>query len=166
MDHGRICAGAKALDLRQREQAIGRSVAFLDAPALARCKYVVRPAQHARRRAAQLDVVATDRDQIVHGVEAGDLQRAHRRHLAFGRDELDHRDRQPALRARFLAHLPLSKVEQRHHGRCLPPLRITREDFSSTRCMLGVPGKRTPALAQFGHVRGKVALSHKAYPAR
>ena len=81
-----------------------------------------RAAQHARRRAADLDVIAADRRHIVHRVEAHDLVDAHVRHA----DLRARRTRSPGPAASpafgLRADLALGEIEQRHRRRLLAPL--------------------------------------------
>src|SRR3546814_11548476 len=89
---------------------------------------IVRPAQQARRRSANLHMIAPDGDEVVHRIEGRDLIGAHERHIELCRDIFDHRHGQPALRLRLGADLALREVEQRHHRGALTSRRIARDD--------------------------------------
>src|SRR6478672_12013868 len=60
LDHRRVGAGAETFDLGQREQPVVGRLALLQAAALAGGEDIVRSGQHARRRAADLDVEFAD----------------------------------------------------------------------------------------------------------
>src|SRR3546814_1947492 len=51
------------------------------------------PAQQARRRSANLHMIAPDGDEVVHRIEGRDLIGAHERHIELCRDIFDHRHR-------------------------------------------------------------------------
>src|SRR3546814_10637089 len=76
-------------------------------------------------------MIASHRRQIIHGVEGCDLISPHIGHIQFPGDELDHRDRKPALSAGFRADLALGKIKQSHNRRGLTTLRIARHQFPS-----------------------------------
>ena len=76
------------------------------------------PLQPARRRAADLHVIAADGRQIEHGVEGRDLVDADIGHAEHVGDIAERGLGQPA------AHLLLRAPQQRQHGRGLPPFRI------------------------------------------
>ena len=97
LDHRRVGAIAHALDFGQREQAVRRRLALGHALVLARRHHVITAAQHAGRGAANLHMIASDRREIVHGVEGRNFVGAHIRHVEIGSDIFDHRNRQPAL---------------------------------------------------------------------
>ena len=90
LDHWRVSAGSEAFDLGQREEAVLGGVALAQAAEFARLQHVVRPAQHARRRAAHLNVETSDRHQVEHGVEGRDLEHLDRRHVELTSDKLHH----------------------------------------------------------------------------
>ena len=99
VDLGHRCrrAIAHALDLGEREQTVGGGAALDQTLVLAGREHVVGATEHARRRPADLDMVATHGCEVEHRVEGRDLVDAHVRHADLARDELDHRDREPAL---------------------------------------------------------------------
>ena len=90
LDHRRVHAGAEALDLLPGEIAVGGDVMLIVMDALAAdVDQVARAAQHAGRRAADLDVrLRADRLEMEHRVEGRDLEHADLRHA-------EHRRRRP-----------------------------------------------------------------------
>src|SRR3546814_3367672 len=92
-------AGTEAIDLSKRKKTIGCRPALDQSLVLTGSEHIVRTAQHTGRRAANLYMIATHRRQIIHGVEGCDLISPHIGHIQFPGDELDHRDRKPALRS-------------------------------------------------------------------
>src|SRR3546814_13336722 len=90
-------------------------------------------------------MIATHRRQIIHGVEGCDLISPHIGHIQFPGDELDHRDRKPALSAGFRADLALGKIKQSHNRRGLTTLRIARNQFPSIGGIFFGPGESAPA---------------------
>ena len=118
LDHRRVHAGAQALDLLPGERAVGGTVMRLVVDAVAAdLDQLARPAQHAGRRAADLDMrVRADRLQVEHRVEGRDLEHADQRHVEHVRDALDGRLGDPAL-------LLLRPPEQRDHRGGLPARR-------------------------------------------
>ena len=114
----RVHAGAETLDLDPRQLAVRGDVQLLADPVVAELDQLVRPAQHARRGAAELDMELSDRLQIEHGVEGRDFERADLRHAEKGRDVLDRLLRQPA--AGLLLRAPQDRKDR---GR-LPAFRI------------------------------------------
>ena len=92
---------------------------FLRADALLEHRLdAVGAAQHAGRRAAELDEVLPDRRQVVHRVEGRDLQHADVGHVEDLGDLLDGGLRHPAV------VLLLGAAQQRHDGRGLPACRV------------------------------------------
>src|SRR4029077_15709370 len=92
----RVDAGAKTFDLDPRQLAVRGDVQLLADPLVAKLDQLVRPSQHTRCGAAELDVEFSNRLQIEPGVESCDFQRAYLRHAEKGRDVLDRLLRQPA----------------------------------------------------------------------
>jgi hypothetical protein len=80
LQHGRIHAGAQAFHLDPGEGAVRADVMLLPDFLPQRLLQILGAAQHAGRRAAQLDVIASDRFQIEHGVEGRDFERPDMRH--------------------------------------------------------------------------------------
>src|SRR5262249_33807319 len=86
-------------------------------PVMAKLDQLIRPAQHAGRRPAELNVRASDRRQVEHRVEGRDFERANLRHAEEVSDVLDRLLRKPA-------GLLLRTPEQRDDRRTLPAIRI------------------------------------------
>jgi hypothetical protein len=159
LHHRRRRAIAHAFDLGEAPETIVADVPGLHAALVTGRDQIVRTAQHAGRRAADLHVIAAHGDQIVHGVEGRDLDHADDRHVEIARDILHHRDRQPALGVGFGADLTLGQIEQRHHRRALAPFGIARDnDLGLGRIGLG-PGE-IPQRAQLGGIGFKMTISH------
>src|SRR5918993_1661347 len=161
LDHWRIRAGAEALDLGQREQAVFGRVSLPESAQLASAQHVIRSAQHARRRSAHLYMEAADRRQVEHGVEGRDLEHVDRRHIEFASDELHDRKRQPSLRVRLRTNLPLGEVEERYGRRPLPPFRVTCDDLLRALCVLCRPLEAFPACADLRIVDDSALPGHQ-----
>ena len=117
--HWRVHAGALALDLfpGQRARLVAMERLGVDVP-LAHRLQILGAAQHARRRAAYLDMrTGADRGQHELGVEGGDLQHADQRHGQPVRHIFDGGLGHPAI-------LLLGTHEQRNHRRLLAAFRI------------------------------------------
>ena len=160
LDHRRRGAIAHAFHFGEGPEAVFRDMAFLHPPLLAGFEQSVRPAQHAGRRSADLDVEFTHRLHIVHEVKRRDFEHADHRHVEIVGDIFDHRQRQPTLGIGFFADLPLGEVEKRHHCRFLSTLGIARNRL----VRLGAVGvgklETAPALAQLGSVGCGGTISH------
>src|SRR5262249_59307838 len=76
LNHWRVHAGAETFDFDPGKGAVGGDVIFLADHAAANLFQFLRATQHARRRAAKLDVKAADRGEIKHRVEARHLDHA------------------------------------------------------------------------------------------
>src|SRR5262249_25645548 len=111
-------APAEALDLDPRQLTVGGNALLGSDPLVTDLDDLVRPAQQARRRAAELDVEFSDRLQIEHGVEGRDFERADLRHAEEIGDVLDRLLREPA------AGLLLRPPQQRDDGGGLPAFRV------------------------------------------
>ena len=116
--HGRVDASAEAFDLGPGEQPVRRHVARLADQLAAGVLDLVGASQPARRRAADLHVIAADRRQIEHRVEGRDLVDADIGHAQHVGDIAERGLGQPA------AHLLLRAPQDRQHGGGLPPFRI------------------------------------------
>lgn len=122
LNHGRVDARAETLDLHEMEEAVRRARSNRDPEVfLDGVQNVVAATQHARRRTANLHVVAADFLAVEHGIEARDLVDADRRHFEDAGDLVHRGERQPAVA------LALGKVEESDHGRSLVVLRVLRE---------------------------------------
>ncbi len=130
LHHRRIATGAQALDLGPREQAVGRHMTLLaDALAADRLE-VFGAAQHAGRRAAELNVVTADRRQIEHCVEGRNFQHADIWHFEHRGNRLDRRPGEP------VTALLLCAPQQREDRRRLPAGWIFRELLLRPRLIL------------------------------
>mmetsp|Transcript_1198 Transcript_1198/g.3012 ORF Transcript_1198/g.3012 Transcript_1198/m.3012 type:complete len:209 (+) Transcript_1198:652-1278(+) len=70
LDHGRVGTRAEALDFPEREETVGGRGPFLDAEVVLDGRLDgLRAADHAGRRAAQLDEILADLGPVEHGVE-------------------------------------------------------------------------------------------------
>ena len=136
LDHGRVHAGAEALDLRAGEQPILAGLAGPDPDFVADgAEHVANAAQHARRRAAHLEMVPADRGQVDHRVEGRDLHHADFRHAQPPGDMFDGGLGQPA------AVLALGHIEQRQHRARLPAFRIAGDRLFRRPAVLAIEGK-------------------------
>ena len=94
LDHRRVGAGPEALHLEEGEESVLGRFAVLDAQVVGDSLFdVLRTADHARRRAAQLDVELALRLAVVHGEEGGDLVHVHVRAPQPLRDLVHRRQR-------------------------------------------------------------------------
>ena len=136
LDHRRVDAGAQALDLGQREHAVGGGLAR------GRCRACsCRPPSARRSRAAStawsadLQVIAADRLQVEHGVEGRDLVDADRRHVEQAGDmSIAARGSQPPC-------CRCAEIEQRQHRARLPARRIVGDDLLRLRQVLRREGE-------------------------
>src|SRR3546814_16926553 len=103
---------SQALDLGQREQAVGGGLALDHAAVLARGHDVVRPAQQAWRRSAHLHMITADRREIVHRVEGRDLVGADERHIE--RSEEHTSELQSLMRISYAVFCLKKKKEKQH----------------------------------------------------
>ena len=121
LDHRSVGAGPEALNLEEGEESVLGRFAVLNAQVVGDSLFdVLRTADHARRRAAQLDEVLAHLGAVEHGVEGGHLV-----HAGGGRaHDLGHlvhgRYRQPA------PVLSLRQVQERDDARLLVVGRIFR----------------------------------------
>ena len=147
LHHGSIDACAKAFHFDEGKEAIGGSLALLDAELLldrldddvaaaaaelAGClengvSRLIQGVSRARRggsayRRASLDMELAHRCPVVHSVEGGDLVDTHGGHIENARHLVHDADAGKAM-------LPLAKVQQRHHSRLLVLGRVPLEDL-------------------------------------
>lgn len=125
LDHGRVDAGAEALDLEVGEEAVGRRLALLDAEVLLdRLDDGVgaAAAELAGGRCAGLNEEFADGRAVVHGVEGGDFVDAHRGHLEDAGHLVHDADRGESV-------LTLAKVEDGHDGGLLVLGRVALEEL-------------------------------------
>ena len=129
LEDRRVHAAAEALHLGQGEHAVRAGLAIaLEVPGvLAGAQHLVRAAQPAGRRAADLEVVAADRLGVEHQVEGGDLVDADRRHAEALRHHVHRHARHPGA-AGLPPHLPLHEVERRDHRARLLARRVALDD--------------------------------------
>src|SRR3546814_608404 len=76
---------------------------------------------------------------------------------------LAHRHRQPALRVRLYPHLPLRQVQQRHHGRLLPPRRKAGDDGLHLVGVFRSPAEIASACADFRLIGNMASLAHRSH---
>ena len=136
LNHGRVHAGAEALDLRAGEQPVFAGLAGPDPDFVADgAEHLPNTAQHARRRAAHLEMVPADRGQIDHRVEGRDLHHADLRHAQPPGDMFDRGLGHPA------AMLALRQIEQGQHRARLPAFRIAGDRLCRRPAVLAIEGK-------------------------
>src|SRR3546814_14183220 len=62
-----------------------------------------------------------------------------------------------------LPHLPLRQVQQRHHGRLLPPRRIAGDDGLHLVGVFRSPAEIAPACADFRLIGNMGSLAHRSH---
>ena len=110
LSHWCVDASAEALDLRPGKKSVRGDLVRLTDQSAARILDRVSASEPARRRAADLHVVAADRRQIEHGVEGCDLIDPDIGHSEHAGDVAERGLWQPA------AHLLLRPPQNREHG--------------------------------------------------
>merc|ERR1719220_2717800 len=152
LDHGRVDAGAEALDLADGEELVVGHAADADAKVFLAGRHdLVAASEPAGSCCANLNMVFANRVAHEHGVEGGHFVHSH----AWHSDHLSHMvhgsDRQPA------AYLPLSKVKQGDHCGSLVPVRVDRHDRVGAGFVLSCELKRS-----LGIVGSSVPVYHQS----
>jgi len=98
LNHGCVDAGAEALDLAEREEAVLTGAIHLDVRVILNClNDIAGSSQHARSGAAYLKMILADLGAVEHGVEGGDLVDLHGLHVEDLRDLVHRRESQKVI---------------------------------------------------------------------